>query len=160
MPPKKAGQPKAGSRRTAFLDTVPSEADLTYEHALQLAGLAPASGFTLGSTAEPHGSLSPPPPPTAGPSRSQAALSDKGKGKLTSPIEISDSDDDRDDGRASSSAAGGDNGHAASSESHHCSRTKCAGNPNCLRYLGQEKWTSDTGASAQQDVAAGREGAL
>jgi hypothetical protein len=148
MAPKKAGQPvKAGLRRTAFLDRVRSEADLSHGHALQFAGLAPASGFTLGSTATPS-SVSSTPPPTAGPSYSRPA--DKGKGKSTSPIEgASDDDDDDDDD---------DDGQAAAAEPHVCSRTKCAGNPNCLRYLNQEKWTADTGTSAPGCDRAGRDG--
>jgi hypothetical protein len=157
MGPKKAGQPvKAGLRRTAFLDRVRSEADLSHGHALQFAGLAPASGFTLGSTATPSG-VSSTPPPTAGPSYSRPA--DKGKGKSTSPIEILDSE-----GEGGGSGAGGasddddDDGQAASAKPHVCSRTNCAGNPNCLRYLNQEKWTADTGTSAPGCDRAGRDG--
>lgn len=154
MPVKKASQPKPGLQRTAFLRAIASKDGVTHEHALQLAGLAPASGFTLGSTAAPPFGY-PSSSPTAGPSRSRLA-DVKGKGKSASPIEISDSEDDRDGGRGGwTSSAAADDGVAASYQPHVCSRTKCAGNPNCLQYLGQEKWTVNTGSSSLPQAAVG-----
>lgn len=144
MPPKKGASSTGGSGRTTFLSTVPSVDQLTPAHALQLAGLSQAAGFSLKSDRSA-------PSPVASGSGSSKLKRSNGKGR-EDPIELCDSTDDegvKGKGKSRESSDGGDAGRPPLP--HVCKKATCTNNPNCLAFLGQDKW-EDKGSSKAKEL--------
>lgn len=144
MPPKKGASSTEGSGRTTFLSTVPTVDQLTPAHALQLAGVSQAAAFSLGSDRSA-------PSPVASGSGSSKSKRSNGK-EQEDPIELSDTTDDEGidvKGESRESSDGGDAGRPPLR--HVCKKATCTNNPNCLAFLGQDKW-EDKGSSKTEEL--------
>ena len=147
--------PKPMDPRTAWIPTITSVSDLTPAHRLRLASLSSSSGYPICSATVPsstkakHALES---SPIASSSKSKLKPNGKGKGKgkaADEPIEVSSDDDDPIDSFTSD-----DDLLVEKPKQTECSKRKCDGNLNCLRWLGSAQWV-DKGKSEEME---GREG--
>lgn len=118
---------KRGDPRLSFVQLLGGKPDaLNLEYRAQLAGLSSSSGYPLCSEAHASSSRS-----TAAPhTRTKGDNNGKAKGKA-----MDEDQNDAIDGGSSSEIEIVD-------ALPLCTKKRCESNPNCLRFLGQDKWSN------------------